>query len=170
MAGFRHRAGLSRPRFGLHRFEYLDFPLGDQHFCITSRSSSPEDCFRYPPTRVLHPTTLASRPYRRTHCSWELSLPVPVDRLEPLERRTAPRIEPRSPVCPFEPRQSKKLTVPLQPNATSVPYPGRRLLSETSAGSSRGRPPAFIESRSGLSHQPNISVRVCIPLKRLAGG
>jgi len=30
--------------------------------------------------------------------------------------------------------------------------------------------PAFIDSRSGLSHQPNISVRVGIPLKRLAGG
>jgi len=170
MAGFRHWAGLSRPRSGLHRFEYLDFP-----WAISISASRPGTLRRRTAFALLqpgcsHPTTLAGRPYRRTHCFWKLSLPVPVDRLKPPERRTAPRVEPRSPVCPFEPRQSKKLTVPLQPNATSVPYPGRRLLSETSAGPSRGRPPAFIESRSGLSHQPNISVRVCIPLERLAGG
>lgn len=77
---------------------------------------------------------------------------------------------PRSAVGSCEPQQSKRLSVHLQPEASPVPDSDQRSLSETSTGPSRSLPPAFIDSRIGLSHQPNISVRVCIPLARLAGG
>jgi len=64
------------------------------HFCIPSGSTSSKDGFRSPLTRVLRPTTLSGRPYRRTRRDWELSLPFATDRLEPPERRTAPRVGP----------------------------------------------------------------------------
>jgi len=54
------------------------------------------------------------------------------------------RLGPRSAAGPCGPQRSRRLSVPLQPDSRPGLNPGRRLLSEASAGTLRGGRPAFI--------------------------
>jgi hypothetical protein len=163
------RAGLA-PCPSVNRVRWLDSP-GTNHISA-ARSEVLRRKIAFALSRLGRS---ALRPFRAAHTAGPAEFGNSRSRVKRIASnlwsgRTTPRAGTALRRSPCGPQRSKLLSGHLQPDVWSVPDSGRRLLSETSAGPSRGRHPAFINSRIGLSHQPIISVRVCIPLARTAGG
>jgi hypothetical protein len=152
---FRHPRS---PRFspggtaGLPTSRPALLPSGQERFT--------RDRFRSPVVRALRPPVLSNRPYRRTRRPGGLRL----------RSGGSPRPSGRAvPLLGGGPHPGETLSgvhgaggSPLFSSPASFPFPVsvRRLLSDLPAGPSSGDLRAFIDSRSGLPHQPNASVRV----------
>jgi hypothetical protein len=170
MAGFRRRAGPSDRAFRFDPVWLARFSVAGPHCCFPAKSASPRVAFALlrqvtPPCDPFGSPVLPDPPSLGAFAPDSSGSPLTSAAAEPLLG-----LGPRFAAGPCGPQRIRRLSVPLQPDSRPGPKPGRRVLSETPDGPSRGGLPAFIDSRSGLSHQPNISVRVGIPLKRLAGG
>jgi hypothetical protein len=100
-----------------------------------------------------------------------LSLTAPADRLKPSERQNRPLGWDRASSHALANHDGARDS-PLISSRALSPFriPSGASFRSRRSGHCRAGIPAFIDSRSGLSHQPNISVRVGIPLKRFAGG
>jgi hypothetical protein len=147
---------------GVSQSEWSDFKPAGSHFCVPAASASPGIVFTFPSRgRSALRGAEAPRSYRRARRSGGFRLCS--ERAAPHLIRGFPlfRWEPHPAVCPCGLWRSRRLSAFLQSG-----YPSCSGLAVGAAFRLR-RPgpfqaifPAFIDSRSGLSQQPNVSVRV----------
>jgi hypothetical protein len=135
-------------------------PTGRMAFLLSGQERFTKDCFRFPVARALRPPILSDRPYRRTR------------RPEGFRPRFSGSPRPSGRAVPFlggGPHPIAALSgsdgaggSPLFSSLASFPFgvSSRRPLSVSPAGPFAGDFRTFIDLRSGLSRQPNASVRV----------
>jgi len=147
---------------GVNQGEWSDFKPAGSHLCVPAVSASSGIAYAFPQRgRSALRGAEAPRPYRRTRRSGGFRLRS--ERAAPHLPRGLPlfRREPHPAVCPCGLRRSRRLSAFLQSG-----YPSCYGLSANAAfrprrpGPSQAIFPAFIDSRNGLSQQPNASVRV----------
>lgn len=159
-AGFRRRADPSRrpPRFDPE--QEVQLPTSRSTLLLSGRERSTQDCFRFPVARALRPPVLADRPYRRTRPPEGLRLHS--ERIAPLLRKGEPFLG-RGPLPNATLAGNDGAGDP--PRLSSLEFfpfgvSSRLPLSGSPAGPLAGDFRTFIDLRSELSRQPNVSVRV----------